>query len=109
MVRHIREADIVICHAGVGSVLLCHELGRVPLIMPRKGSLGEHVDNHQRDFADVMNTEGVAIAVHDGETMLSLLTQVPDVLLQKRPANGNTNTLAENLGTIIRELAPKRS
>ena len=107
MVRHIEETDVVICHAGVGSVLLCHELGRVPLIMPRNGNLGEHVDNHQQEFARVMESEGVASVAHDGEAMANMLKQAPRVLLEKRPPNGNTNTLAENLGAIIRELGRK--
>jgi UDP-N-acetylglucosamine transferase subunit ALG13 len=40
-------ADLVICHAGVGTVMSALRLGRTPVVMPRLMDHGEHVDNHQ--------------------------------------------------------------
>jgi UDP-N-acetylglucosamine transferase subunit ALG13 len=41
------SADLVICHAGVGTVMSALRLGRTPVVMPRLMDRGEHVDNHQ--------------------------------------------------------------
>ena len=46
----ILNADIIICHAGVGSILFCIKNGKLPIVFPRRKELGEHVDNHQVDF-----------------------------------------------------------
>lgn len=47
----MREADVVIAHAGTGSALASLEAGRCPIMMPRRASHGEHVDDHQLQIA----------------------------------------------------------
>lgn len=57
----IREADVVVGHAGTGVVLSCLSLGTVPVICPRQASRGEHVDDHQAAIAHVLDERGLAI------------------------------------------------
>lgn len=45
------RADVVVAHAGVGSVLQQLELGKSPVLAVREAGHGEHVDDHQRQFA----------------------------------------------------------
>lgn len=45
------QADVVVAHAGVGSVLQQLELGKSPVLVVREAAHGEHVDDHQRQFA----------------------------------------------------------
>lgn len=59
MVSAIQECDVVISHAGVGTILLCHDLGFRPIVVPRRGDLREHVDNHQMEFGRVMSAEQI--------------------------------------------------
>jgi UDP-N-acetylglucosamine--N-acetylmuramyl-(pentapeptide) pyrophosphoryl-undecaprenol N-acetylglucosamine transferase len=42
-----REATTVVTHAGVGSVIHLLRLGARTLVVPRRASRGEHVDDHQ--------------------------------------------------------------
>jgi len=51
MRQRVREADLVIGHAGVGTIVLALNQGRVPLVMPRRADLREHISDHQIDFA----------------------------------------------------------
>jgi UDP-N-acetylglucosamine transferase subunit ALG13 len=44
----IRDSDLVITHAGMGTILGRLEAGGPMLVMPRKASLGEHRNEHQR-------------------------------------------------------------
>ncbi len=39
LIDHMRRARVVVCHAGVGSVLTALELGRRPVVVPRLQSL----------------------------------------------------------------------
>ena len=73
MLQAVKEADLVITHAGVGSVLLCLNAGRIPLIMPREGTRGEHVDNHQVEFAEVMASHGKARAAFNDKDFFAYL------------------------------------
>jgi UDP-N-acetylglucosamine--N-acetylmuramyl-(pentapeptide) pyrophosphoryl-undecaprenol N-acetylglucosamine transferase len=66
MARHeladaMRQADLVIAHAGVGAALEALSAGRCPIVVPRDPALGEHVDNHQTQFAGDLQQRGVAI------------------------------------------------
>jgi UDP-N-acetylglucosamine transferase subunit ALG13 len=47
----LRRATAVVCHAGPGTVMSCRSIGLIPIVVPRKAGLGEHVDDHQVSFA----------------------------------------------------------
>jgi UDP-N-acetylglucosamine--N-acetylmuramyl-(pentapeptide) pyrophosphoryl-undecaprenol N-acetylglucosamine transferase len=61
LLRANAEADVVICHAGVGSVLDSFDTGHCPIIVPRRAEFGEHVDNHQVLLAKSLAERGLAI------------------------------------------------
>lgn len=43
----MREADIVVAHAGMGTILTALHLGKRIVVMPRRAHLGEHRNDHQ--------------------------------------------------------------
>lgn len=51
VVQYIRWSDVVVAHAGVGTVLDCLENGKKPLLVVRSSQDGEHIDDHQGEFA----------------------------------------------------------
>jgi len=46
-----RGARVLVCHAGVGSIMLARRCGLKPVVMPRRHHLGEAVDDHQLPLA----------------------------------------------------------
>jgi UDP-N-acetylglucosamine transferase subunit ALG13 len=58
----MREADVVVAHAGVGTALAAFEVGKCPLLVPRRFSLGEHVDDHQAQIAGELGKRGLAVS-----------------------------------------------
>lgn len=57
------EADVVVTHAGVGSLLGLLERGIFPVLVTRRKSRGEHVDDHQLQIAQLAEDLGIAAAV----------------------------------------------
>jgi len=57
------EAHVVVCHAGVGSVLQAVSVGKSPILVPRRVEHGEHVDDHQVQIAGRLSEIGIATAV----------------------------------------------
>lgn len=53
------QADVVVTHGGVGTILDCLDMGKRPVIVPRRMERGEHVDDHQLDFAKEIETSGL--------------------------------------------------
>ena len=56
----MRNADVVVTHAGVGSALTALESGRLPVMVPRLRRFGEHVDDHQTQIAHELQRRGLA-------------------------------------------------
>ena len=71
----MREADVVIAHAGVGTALLAMESGHCPVLVPRRADRGEHVDNHQAEIATQLAESGLAVRCEPEELSLELLTK----------------------------------
>lgn len=72
--RFATEADVVITHAGVGTVLGLFELGIAPIVVPRRRSRGEHVDDHQQQLVQLMAETGVGFAVDLDDLHADLVT-----------------------------------
>ncbi len=57
------EARISIVHAGIGTFLDILEQEKTPLLVPRNPALREHKDNHQQEFAELVQKElGIPVA-----------------------------------------------
>lgn len=65
MVNFMEKSEIIVTHAGVGSTFLCLDLGKFPLLFPRKSRFGEHIDNHQVDFAKKMEGQARVLVAYD--------------------------------------------
>ncbi len=56
--EYIRNSDLVVSHAGMGTIILCKEYGTPVLIFPRREKFGEHVNDHQLEIAQVLEERG---------------------------------------------------
>lgn len=65
--RAIRDADLVVAHAGTGIALTALEEGKCPVLVPREAGHDEHVDDHQFQTATALAERGLAISarVHE--------------------------------------------
>jgi UDP-N-acetylglucosamine transferase subunit ALG13 len=66
MLQHMHDATAVVTHAGVGSILCARDGGHVPIVVPRRSDLGEHVDDHQAELARTLEAMGHVISIWDG-------------------------------------------
>lgn len=67
------DADVVITHAGVGTVLELLDFGIYPVIVPRRRSRNEHVDDHQTQIAALVGSLGVAAVAEADELTPDLI------------------------------------
>lgn len=59
---YIKEARAIISHCGEGSVYALAASGKPFILVPRHYSYQEHVDNHQEEWAKMLEKQGVAVA-----------------------------------------------
>ncbi len=105
MVAAIEDAELVITHAGVGSILLCLNAGKIPLVVPREGRLCEHVDNHQVEFAEVMAAAGKVKTAYNEEDFFLLLHQAEQWHSKLSPISNQDLELelVNSLNTLLKE------
>ncbi len=85
MVENIKKADIVVCHAGVGSTILSLDLDKVPIIFPRKHELGEHLDDHQMEFAKKVEAMQKAIVAYSVDELIYKINNYGKILAGLKP------------------------
>ena len=76
-VRYLDEAEVVITHGGVNSIMAPMELGKPLVIVPRMKRYGEHIDDHQLEIAEMMEKRYGVTVVRD-------LKQLPEAIRRAR-------------------------
>lgn len=61
----IRDARVVVTHAGVGSTIAALVNGKRPVVVPRLARFGEAVDDHQVPFGRRLHEAGLVELVED--------------------------------------------
>ena len=94
-------ARVVVCHAGVGSILTALEHGKPVIAIPRRKKYGECVDDHQLDIAREMEKEGRITVVCDVGELEGTLGGVSAISETKVEKDGE---LVEMLRDYLRRL-----
>lgn len=66
MKEMMAQADVVITHGGPSSFIEAMAAGKVPVVVPRRSDLAEHVNDHQADFVHIVaERQGGIVPVYD--------------------------------------------
>ena len=84
----IKDSDIIITHAGVGTIMECLEMGKEIIVVPRKVENLEHVNNHQEEIAFEMEKKGFLTKV---DTYEELENKISMLLKDKDTNEDNKN------------------
>ena len=71
--RAAREADVVVTHSGVGTIMGLLEMGIFPVAVVRRKARGEHVDDHQAQIARLITELEVGAGVEVDELDAAVL------------------------------------
>jgi len=77
MIESMEAADVVVCHAGAGSILCALRAGHTPVVVPRLKRYQETVDDHQVEFSRALAAEGKVIAVEDLDRLSEAVKAAP--------------------------------
>ena len=103
MIREVRYSDIIISHAGVGTIVLCLSYDKIPILFPRYPEFQEHVDDHQLDFCRVMEKHKKGLVAYDGHTLLEAVTNYHSLLemINPRYKKPDSNSLSQYLDKLL--------
>ena len=87
-----RQSNVVIAHAGMGSIITALELGRPIIVMPRRARLGEQRNDHQMATVQHVERKG-RIWVAVDETALRAHLRRIDALVAAVPIQTHASPL----------------
>ena len=106
--RCVEDADVVIAHAGMGSIITALELGKRIIVMPRRAELGEHRNDHQLATARHMAEQKVVSVAADEVELVKLLNDLEASPIKNRIAPHANDDLIKTVAEQISQ-APVRS
>jgi UDP-N-acetylglucosamine transferase subunit ALG13 len=70
----LKDAAIVVCHGGTGSLITALRQGCQVISMPRLAELGEHYDDHQAQITEAFVARGLVLSANsEGELRAALV------------------------------------
>jgi UDP-N-acetylglucosamine transferase subunit ALG13 len=108
--QRVADARALVCHAGVGSIMLARRCGKRPIVMPRRHHLQEAVDDHQMPLARRLAEAGLVTLVEDEEQLHAALGAVAPPATAVRRVDG-ADALSADLRAALTGLgaAPLRT
>ena len=101
--KKFNEADSVISHAGVGSMMMAIESGKPLLVMPRLREHGEVVNNHQVAIARKLEEQGCVLVAYGPEDVQTKMEQLKTFVPRQRKPN--PEAVAERISAFLSELS----
>lgn len=74
----LREAEIVVCHGGTGSLITALRQGCRVIAMPRLMELGEHYDNHQAEITEAFAARGLIAVARTADELADAVAEARD-------------------------------
>lgn len=69
------EADLIITHGGVGSIMTSIERGKKVIAVPRLHKYDEHVNDHQKEIVQLFNKKGCIIGIGEVEALRNAIKE----------------------------------
>lgn len=103
MEEYIDRANLVITHGGPSTFMNVLKKGKKPVVVPRQKQYGEHVNDHQLEFAEAVKKRGYDIYVlKDINELLNVLNNSKNDI--EIIINSNNLEFCEKLESVVNSL-----
>jgi len=106
LAKELAAADVVVTHGGSGSCFEALAAGFRPVIVPRRASLAEHVDEHQTDVAKELSRRGAAAMLTETEPG-ALARELVEAVAGAPPRAAPAPAGSSRVGARLRALADR--
>ena len=102
MAKKVAEARIIITHGGPASFIMPLQIGKIPIVVPRLAQHGEHVNDHQLEFAKNVEVRMGTIIVIDAIEKLQEAISTYEIVEAKknRLATSNNHEFCKKIAEI---------
>ena len=83
----MEQADTIITHGGVGSIVTAVKLGKKVIAVPRLKQYGEHVNDHQIQIVETFSNQGFIKGIKDVSELKETLREIDTFIPNKLESN----------------------
>lgn len=76
--RYQTQADLIITHGGVGSIISSIKKGKKVIAVPRLHEYQEHVNDHQKQIVESFDSKGYILGIKEVEELEGAIIKVQD-------------------------------
>ena len=87
--EYIKNAEIIITHAGVGSIFSGLHNDKKVIAVPRLKKYKEHINDHQLEICEEMTKEGYILSCLENEDLDEKIRKIRNMNLKKYETNEN--------------------
>lgn len=110
MLKLVNEARIVITHGGPSSFIMPLQIGKTPIVVPRRHQFNEHVNDHQVLFSKaVAERMGAIIVVDEMNKLRETIINYDKIIGEiKSGLKSNNKVFNEELEKIVNKMFEDR-
>lgn len=110
MLQLVKEARIIITHGGPSSFIMPLQIGKTPIVVPRRREYNEHVNNHQVSFAKTVAEQMKTIIVVDNIDKLGMTIKNYEKIVagMNSGLKSNNSLFNEELEKIVNGMFEKK-
>jgi len=97
---HLRDASLIVSHAGIGTIIGALRSGTPIVVVPRRERYKEHFNDHQMEVADAIEGRPGVRVVHDIAELreaVEAMRRMKGSIAPGRPGEGIIKAVAEFL------------
>jgi UDP-N-acetylglucosamine transferase subunit ALG13 len=103
--RVVTDCELMVSHAGVGSILTAQRKSKPIVLFPRRHNMAEHRNDHQQATCDYLQgTDGIYVASTE-EELVAYLWRLPLVPASRAAHDDKTRGLTSNLAAYLADIA----
>lgn len=100
--KYVKEANLIITHGGVSSIVAPVKLGKTVIAVPRLAKYAEHVNDHQKQIIETFSKQGLIIGINEVEELDNALLEAKEFVPNK--LESNTDKIVELIENFIDNL-----
>lgn len=102
--EQIYASDLLILHAGAGSMIHACKAGKVPVVAPRRVCFGEHIDDHQVELVEAFVQMGMVVRVDDMKKLSSAARKAVTIQEKKGKYTSNGASMIDLVKRVLADI-----
>ena len=101
----LENSSLIIIHGGAGSIIQALHANKIPLVMPRRKSLNEHIDDHQYELCQELAQLNRIIQINSAREVMQNISRAIEFQTTRSSTSYNLNSLAADISNTLQTLS----